>query len=50
MQYNLFAIPASGDALAEEKLNRFLRSHRAISVHQELIRDGSSLYWCFCVE
>jgi hypothetical protein len=32
MQFKLFSIPATGDVEAEEELNRFLRSHRAVSV------------------
>ncbi len=50
MQFKLFSIPATGDAGAEEELNRFLRSHRAISVEKELINNGGTPCWCFCVE
>ena len=50
MQFKLFSIPATGDAEAEEELNRFLRSHRAVSVQKELVQGGHTAYWCFCVE
>ena len=50
MQFKLFSIPATGDAEAEEELNRFLRSHRAVSVQKELVQGGQTAYWCFCVE
>jgi len=50
MQYKLFSIPSTGDADAEEDLNRFLRSHRAVSVEKELVQGGHTAYWCFCVE
>ena len=50
MQFKLFSIPATGDAGAEEELNRFLRSHRAVSVQKELLQTGHTAYWCFCIE
>ena len=50
MQFKLFSIPATGDNEAEEDLNRFLRSHRAVSVQKELVESGQTAYWCFCVE
>lgn len=50
MQFKLFSIPATGDAGAEEELNRFLRSHRAVSVHKELVNNGDTACWCFCLE
>ncbi len=49
MQFKLFSIPATGNAESEEELNRFLRSHRAVSVQKELI-NGHTACWCFCVE
>ena len=39
-----------GDAEAEEELNRFLRSHRAVSVQKELVVNGDTPCWCICVE
>ncbi|MFO7903244.1 MAG: HRDC domain-containing protein [Pirellulaceae bacterium] len=50
MQFKVFSIPASGDEGAEEELNRFLRSHRSISVHKELVQGHSGAYWSFCIE
>ena len=50
MQFRLFSISASGDAEAEEELNRFLRSRRAVSVQRELVQTGSGAFWSFCVE
>ena len=49
MQFKLFSIPVTGDAESEEELNRFLRSHRAVSVQKELV-NGHTACWCFCVE
>ena len=50
MQFKLFSIPATGDLETEEELNRFLRSHRAVSVQKELVNNGDTPCWCFCVE
>jgi superfamily II DNA helicase RecQ len=50
MQFKLFSIAATGDNEAEEELNRFLRSHRAVSVQKELVQGGQTAYWCFCIE
>ncbi len=50
MQFKLFSIPATGDAEAEEGLNRFLRSHRAVSAQKELVQGSQTAYWCFCIE
>lgn len=50
MQFKLFSISASGDAEAEEELNRFLRGHRVVSVQKELVREGGGAFWCFAIE
>ena len=50
MQFKLFSIPATGDAESEEELNRFLRSHRAVSVQKQLVDNGDTPCWCLCVE
>ena len=50
MQFKIVFVPATGDVDAEEELNRFLRSHRAVSVQKELVRTDSSVYWSFCIE
>ena len=50
MQFRLFSIPATGDVEGEASLNTFLRTHRAVSVHRELVQTGAATYWCSCVE
>ena len=50
MQFKIFHIAVSGDGEAEEEFNKFLRSHRIITVHRELARTASGTFWCFCVE
>lgn len=48
-QFKYFAVPAFGDAAAEEALNRFLRSHAILDVRQEFVESGSSSIWCIAV-
>jgi superfamily II DNA helicase RecQ len=50
MQFRVFSITAAGDLEAEEEFNRFLRSHRVVSVQKQLVVEGGSAHWCFCVE
>jgi len=50
MQFKIFQIGISGDTAAEDDLNKFLRSHRIITVHRELTRTQTGTYWCFCIE
>jgi superfamily II DNA helicase RecQ len=49
MQLKFFQIQA-GDYLAEEELNKFLRSHRVLRIERELTRRDSSPAWAVCVE
>jgi superfamily II DNA helicase RecQ len=50
MQFKVFHIAITGDNAAEEEMNKFLRSHRIVTVQRELTRTTSGAYWCFCVE
>lgn len=50
MQFKIFAIPAGGSPELEEEMNRFLRSHRVVSVQKKLESNEGSLLWCFCAE
>ncbi|MCP5535557.1 MAG: hypothetical protein H7A51_04885 [Akkermansiaceae bacterium] len=49
MQYEVFTIPAGGGEETEE-LNKFLRSHRVVSVDKHLVTEGGQPRWVFCVE
>ena len=40
MQLSFYAIPARGDAGLQEDLNRFLRSHRVLTVNREFVANG----------
>src|SRR5262249_21751460 len=42
--------PARGGGPAEEELNRFLRSHRVLSVDRRWVDQGTDSFWSFCVD
>jgi len=50
MQMSFYAIPARGDAGLLEELNRFLRSHRVLTVHREFVAQGDNSFWALSVE
>lgn len=50
MQLKITAIPADGPEEMVEELNKFLRSHRVLSVERRLVETGGSAYWAVCVE
>ena len=50
MQMAFYAIPARGDAGLQEDLNRFLRSHRVLTVHREFVGQGDNSFWALAVE
>ncbi len=49
MSYKFFTIPVFGSEAAEMELNRFLSSHRVISVEKDFIKEGLQGCWCFCI-
>ncbi len=50
MQYKFVNIPIFNPNEATEELNKFIRSHRVISVKSELVEYNSSSYWCYVIE
>ena len=48
--YRFFVIPVRTSAGAEEELNRFLQSHRVLSVDRRWVDQGSESFWSFCVD
>lgn len=44
MQLKTFMLPSHGDALSEEGLNRFLRSHRILQVERHFCAEGGEVY------
>lgn len=50
MQMSFYAIPARGDGGLQEDLNRFLRSHRVLTVHREFVAQGDNSFWALAVE
>ncbi|MGL4993040.1 MAG: HRDC domain-containing protein [Bacteroidales bacterium] len=49
MQYYIGTIPVVGGEEELELFNRFLRSNKVLKVDKELITQGDSSYWTFCV-
>lgn len=50
MQYAIYTIPLVDGSEWVEKLNKFLRSHRIISIDKEMIRFSDTAYWSFCIQ
>jgi superfamily II DNA helicase RecQ len=48
--YRFFVIPVRNHGVAEEELNRFLRSHRVLSVDRRWVDQGSESFWSFCAD
>ena len=49
MQMAFFAMPARGDAGLQEDLNRFLRSHRVLTVRREFVAQGDNSLWALSI-
>lgn len=50
MAYRFFQIPVRDSGAAGEELNRFLRSHRVLSVDRRWVDAGTESFWSFCVD
>lgn len=50
MQYEIYTIPLAESSESVEKLNKFLRSNRIISIDKELVRFSDTAYWSFCIQ
>ncbi len=50
MAYQVFTVPIHDAAGAAAEMNAFLRSHRVLSVERRWVEQGSSSFWCFCVD
>ncbi|TVQ82164.1 MAG: helicase [Flavobacteriales bacterium] len=49
MQIRTFIIPITDDGSAQAELNRFLHSHKVLSIEQQFYTAPSGASWCFCV-
>jgi hypothetical protein len=49
MKLRFFAVPALVPGDAEGEVNRFLGSHRVVSVERHLVTQGGEAYWALCV-
>lgn len=48
MQFKTFIIPAQGNELIEEELNKFLRSHKIVEIDKKFMATDMPC-WCFCI-
>lgn len=49
MKYKFFSVPVFGSEETEAELNKFLSSHRVVSVEKSFMQDGLRGFWCFCI-
>lgn len=50
MPIKFFAVPALEPAEIEDELNKFVRSHRTVSIERKLVTVGERPVWCLAVE
>jgi len=50
MSYGFFVIPVRSSSGAGEELNKFLRSHRVLSVDRRWVDQGADSFWSFCID
>ncbi len=50
MQMTFFQVPVRGDSELQEEFNRFLRSHRVLTIQREFVADGGNSFWALAVE
>ncbi len=50
MRLHFVGVPVLGGEAAEAELNRFLATHRVLSVERHLVADGGSSVWAVCVQ
>lgn len=49
MQIKLFAVPLLGGEAIAEELNVFLRSKKVIQLESQLVAQGQTAFWAFCI-
>ena len=49
MQIKIFTIPVLSGELANEELNKFLRSQKIVDIEKQVVVQKDSVYWSFCV-
>lgn len=49
MKLHFFTIPIRGGEAAAEELNRFISSHRIVSMDRSFVQDGANSAWAVCV-
>lgn len=49
MQIKVFSIPVIGGEALNDDLNSFLRSKKIVQVEQQLVQQGQTACWSFCI-
>jgi superfamily II DNA helicase RecQ len=49
MEFRVFTVGLHGSENQEQELNKFLRSHKAVSVDKEFVNNSLQSFWSFCV-
>lgn len=50
MQFEFFMVPVKDYETAQVELNKFLRSHRILTVQNEFVSHGGDSFWALSVE
>ncbi len=50
MALKFFVVPTRDSASAEQEMNRFLASHKTLSIDRQLIDQGLNSFWAICVD
>lgn len=50
MSLHFCVVPVRGSVTAEQELNRFLASHKILSVDRKLVDAGDNSFWAICVD
>lgn len=50
MQYKFFVVPVKNINTSEQDLNKFLRSHKILSIKSEFVSEKENSYWAIAAE
>ena len=50
MALRFFIVPVRDSADAEQELNRFVGSHKVLSIDRQLIDQGMNSFWAICID
>jgi len=50
MQFEFIVVPVQNIEMAQMELNKFLKSHRIVTVQKEFVCEGSNSFWAVSIE